>query len=195
MPVFQRKISCSMQQIIVFVVGAAVTSSMILSASAATSSVSDIAQQRMSARPWYTKSIEIGGVNCILSPATIIVTSITLFYVYYAAVLAAPKPSHVIASHILLKDHSIKSKEKLETLKAKIGTDFDKFAKMAAQISECPSSQNGGTLGRFRPGDMVPPFDKVVFDEASPVRSTLGPIQTQFGWHLIYVQDRFIQKK
>ena len=37
---------------------------------------------------------------------------------------------------------------------------------------------------------MVPPFDKVVFDPNTKVKTVLGPVQTQFGWHLIYIEDR-----
>jgi peptidyl-prolyl cis-trans isomerase C len=39
---------------------------------------------------------------------------------------------------------------------------------------------------------MAPTFDRACFDPTSELRTTIGPIQTQFGWHLIYVQDRQI---
>lgn len=49
-----------------------------------------------------------------------------------------------------------------------------------------------GLLGTFPKGSMVPPFDKVCFDPATPVGTTVGPVLTQFGYHLIYIHDRKI---
>ena len=62
------------------------------------------------------------------------------------------------------------------------------FAEVARKHSTCPSSRKGGDLGSFRPGAMVPEFDKVVF--SAPVNSVQGPVQTQFGFHLIEVTAR-----
>ncbi|MBL9080311.1 MAG: peptidylprolyl isomerase, partial [Planctomycetales bacterium] len=63
-----------------------------------------------------------------------------------------------------------------------------KFADLAKEHSECPSGQDGGDLGEFRPGQMVPEFDKVVF--SAPVNTIQGPVKTQFGYHLIEVTSR-----
>jgi peptidyl-prolyl cis-trans isomerase C len=156
--------------------------------------VNDLDRARHLAKPWYTESLVVFGVNLLITPMTLLILVFSLFYLYYAIALKLPAPSYAIASHILLSDHSDATKAKLVDAKAKIGTDFDKFSKMAAQLSECPSKNNGGTLGKFRPGNMVPPFDKIVFDPASPVRTALGPVETQFGWHLIYIQDRFLNE-
>ncbi|HQR95433.1 MAG TPA: peptidylprolyl isomerase, partial [Thiotrichales bacterium] len=54
--------------------------------------------------------------------------------------------------------------------------------------SSCPSSRQGGDLGSFRPGMMVPEFDKVVF--SAPVGVVQGPVKTQFGYHLVEVTSR-----
>lgn len=62
------------------------------------------------------------------------------------------------------------------------------FAEAAAQYSTCPSSKNGGSLGTFKQGAMVPAFDKVVFKEA--VGAIHGPVITPFGAHLIYIEGR-----
>jgi peptidyl-prolyl cis-trans isomerase C len=167
----------------------------IITNAVAAADLDDVARERHKAKPWYVKSIVLYDVNFFVTPATLIVAALSIFYLYYAFVLIAPKPATAVASHILLLDHSEKSRLKLVDAKAKIGTDFDKFAQMAAQISECPSKSQGGTLGKFQPGTMVPPFDRVVFAETSPVRTALGPIETQFGWHLIYIQDRFIPEE
>lgn len=65
------------------------------------------------------------------------------------------------------------------------GADFGDIAK---QHSTCPSGAQGGDLGQFRQGQMVPEFDRVVFnDELNTVH---GPIQTQFGYHLLEITER-----
>ena len=86
------------------------------------------------------------------------------------------------ARHIL-----VETEEACQTLKEQIeaGTDF---AEMAQQHSQCPSGQQGGDLGEFGPGQMVPEFDRVVFHEA--VGKVHGPIQTQFGYHLVEITSR-----
>ncbi|MEO0650281.1 MAG: peptidylprolyl isomerase [Planctomycetota bacterium] len=72
-------------------------------------------------------------------------------------------------------------------LKAKLdaGGDFESLAK---QHSSCPSGKGGGALGEFGPGQMVPEFDKVVFNEAVGV--VHGPVKTQFGYHLLEITSR-----
>ena len=90
------------------------------------------------------------------------------------------------ASHILMKGDDAFSK--LEELKSRIGNDPVKFAEAAAQYSTCPSGRKGGNLGEFGPGMMVKEFDKVVFKE--DVGIVHGPIKTQFGSHLILINQR-----
>ena len=59
---------------------------------------------------------------------------------------------------------------------------------MAQKHSLCPSGKSGGDLGTFSPGQMVREFDQVVFsDEVGKVH---GPVQTQFGFHLIEITSR-----
>ena len=86
------------------------------------------------------------------------------------------------ARHIL-----VKSKEACEDLKKQIESGGD-FAALASQHSQCPSGKKGGDLGEFGKGQMVPEFDKVIFsDELGKVH---GPVQTQFGYHLIEITSR-----
>jgi parvulin-like peptidyl-prolyl isomerase len=59
--------------------------------------------------------------------------------------------------------------------------------------ASCPSGKSGGSLGEFAPGKMVPEFDSVVFDEKYEVNDVVGPIKTQFGYHLIKVTDRRLE--
>ena len=86
------------------------------------------------------------------------------------------------ARHIL-----VETQEECENLKQQIedGTDF---AEAAKEHSKCPSSQQGGHLGEFSPGQMVKEFDDVVFSEE--VGKVHGPVQTQFGFHLIEITSR-----
>lgn len=86
------------------------------------------------------------------------------------------------ARHIL-----VDSEEKCNDLKTKIEGGSD-FAEVARNFSSCPSGQQGGALGEFGPGQMVKEFDDVVF--SGDLNKVLGPIKTQFGYHLIEVTDR-----
>lgn len=65
------------------------------------------------------------------------------------------------------------------------GADFGELAKVH---SKCPSSAQGGALGTFGPGQMVKEFDEVVF--SAPVGEVQGPVETQFGFHLVEVTHR-----
>jgi len=57
------------------------------------------------------------------------------------------------------------------------------FADLARQISDCPSGEDGGDLGEFGKGEMVPEFDKVAFDLKPGDVSDV--VETAFGYHLI----------
>lgn len=72
-------------------------------------------------------------------------------------------------------------------IKAKIEGGAD-FAAMAKEHSNCPSKRDGGDLGEFGPGMMVPEFDQVVF--SAPLNAVQGPVKTQFGYHLLEVTAR-----
>jgi len=86
------------------------------------------------------------------------------------------------ARHIL-----VDTEEQCLELKQQISEGAD-FAALAAEHSNCPSGKSGGDLGQFGPGMMVPEFDKVVF--SADVGSVEGPVQTEFGYHLLEVTSR-----
>lgn len=90
--------------------------------------------------------------------------------------------SKASARHIL-----VSTEEDCNQLKQQIEAGAD-FAELAKAHSQCPSGKSGGELGEFGPGQMVPEFDTVVFNEAVGV--THGPIKTQFGYHLVEVTSR-----
>lgn len=86
------------------------------------------------------------------------------------------------ARHIL-----VSTEETALDLKKQIEEGAD-FAELARTHSSCPSGKRGGDLGEFAPGVMVKEFDEVVF--SATVGETQGPVQTQFGYHLIEVTSR-----
>jgi peptidyl-prolyl cis-trans isomerase C len=73
-------------------------------------------------------------------------------------------------------------------LKAEIEAGAD-FAEVAKRKSTCFSRLRGGDLGAFRPGQMVQEFDDVVF--SGELNKLLGPVKTQFGYHLVEVTSRW----
>ena len=86
------------------------------------------------------------------------------------------------ARHIL-----VETQEQCEELKSQIEGGAD-FAELAKEHSKCPSGHQGGELGEFSPGQMVKEFDDVVF--SAEVGEIQGPVQTQFGFHLVEVTSK-----
>lgn len=95
---------------------------------------------------------------------------------------AADDVSQVCASHILVKTaaEAVQIKKDIDN-----GGDFATYARL---YSLCPSSQNGGQLGCFGRGQMVPEFERKAF--SMNVGEVSDPVMTQFGWHLIKVDDK-----
>ena len=85
----------------------------------------------------------------------------------------------VSASHIL-----VKTEDEAKEIYARISSGESSFEEEALAHSSCPSKANGGSLGEFGRGQMVPEFDVAVF--AMKVGEiTSEPVKTQFGYHLI----------
>ncbi|MFQ5449833.1 MAG: peptidylprolyl isomerase [Nitrospinaceae bacterium] len=91
------------------------------------------------------------------------------------------KVKKVQARHIL-----VGTKELADELKKKIDEGED-FSKLAEEFSECPSKKRGGDLGWFGKGSMVRPFEVAAF--TAQEGEVVGPVKTEFGWHLIYVYE------
>lgn len=87
----------------------------------------------------------------------------------------------VNAAHIL-----VSSESDARNIMARIqkGEDFEALAK---RFSKCPSKSKGGSLGWFGKGDMVKEFEDAAF--AAKKGEVVGPVKTQFGYHLILVKD------
>ena len=89
----------------------------------------------------------------------------------------------VTASHIL-----VETEDEARAVIAQLNDGAD-FAELAKEKSTGPSGPNGGELGSFGRGQMVPAFEAAAF--AMPVDSfSADPVQTQFGWHVIKVAAR-----
>lgn len=83
----------------------------------------------------------------------------------------------VRASHIL-----VETEQQAQSLMEQVKNGAN-FADLARQHSRCPSGKQGGDLGAFMRGQMVPEFEQAAFD--NPVGALVGPVRTQFGYHLI----------
>ncbi len=86
------------------------------------------------------------------------------------------------ARHLL-----VETEAQCEELKQQIEAGAD-FAEVAKQHSSCPSGRQGGDLGEFGRGQMVPEFDQVVF--SGELNKVHGPVKTQFGYHLLEITSR-----
>ncbi len=96
------------------------------------------------------------------------------------------------ASHILLMhqessgggaDRSrAEALREIEAIKGRLAAGED-FAALAAECSDCPSGQDGGDLGHFGRGAMVPEFEQAAF--VLDVGRVSDTVETDFGYHLI----------
>lgn len=93
------------------------------------------------------------------------------------------KSGTVHAKHILTETEE-KCKEILEQIEKNEKT----FEEAAKEFSTCPSGAKGGDLGSFGKGQMVPEFEKAAFE--AEIGKIVGPVKTQFGYHLIKVEDK-----
>ncbi|MGL4759927.1 MAG: peptidylprolyl isomerase [Sarcina sp.] len=93
------------------------------------------------------------------------------------------EPARVSAKHILME-----SEDEIKAVKAKIDAGEISFEEAARANSTCPSKEQDGNLGEFSRGMMVPEFEKAAFELTAGEVSE--PVQTQFGYHLIKVENK-----
>ena len=93
----------------------------------------------------------------------------------------------VTAKHILVDNEEAAKKIKNEIVAGNVS-----FEEAAEKYSSCPSKEQGGSLGAFSRGMMVPEFEEASF--TLPVGEVSDPVQTQFGYHIIKVTDRSEKK-
>jgi peptidyl-prolyl cis-trans isomerase C len=103
-------------------------------------------------------------------------------------------PPMIRASHILVKvdkgatpEQKAKALEKIKGAQKRLQGGED-FAKVAKEVSDCPSKENGGDLDFFQKGQMVPPFENAAF--AMQPGQTSDIVETEFGYHIIKVTDK-----
>ncbi|WP_417687857.1 peptidylprolyl isomerase [Roseibium sp.] len=97
-------------------------------------------------------------------------------------------PEEMKARHILVKE-----KAEAEAIIAELEGGAD-FVELAKTKSTGPSGPNGGDLGYFTKGQMVPPFEEATL-KLEKGAFTKEPVETQFGWHVILLEDKRQQEK
>ena len=145
-------------------------------------------------RPFLLRDIELGGITLPITPVTVIIFTLSALILYRSFT----KASTAVASHILLEGSSDEIKEKMMKMKREINDNAEKFAQYAAKYSTCPSGKHAtpnGSLGKFKMGVMAPTFDRAVFSLKSEVGKVIGPVQTQFGYHLILIHEKDEQRQ
>lgn len=97
--------------------------------------------------------------------------------------ISAKEVTTVCANHILVENEmdAIKLKSQIKS--------FDDFKYYARIYSSCPSGRNGGSLGCFGKRQMVKPFEDAAF--TGKLNEVSDPVQTQFGYHLLWITDRY----
>lgn len=92
------------------------------------------------------------------------------------------KPETVVASHILV-DNEEKAQEILKEIEEGLS-----FEEAASKYSSCPSKEQGGNLGEFGKGQMVPEFEAKAFE--MEINTISEPVKTQFGYHIIKLNGK-----
>lgn len=103
---------------------------------------------------------------------------------YQAEIAGRPAEEEVRARHILLA-----SEQEARAALAEVRRPGADFAEVARRRSTDPGARNGGDLGFFKRGDMIPEFEQAAF-ALSPGEITANPVRTQFGWHVIRLEER-----
>ncbi len=100
-------------------------------------------------------------------------------------------PEQRSASHILIATAGVEeaaAKKEADEVLAQVKADPKQFEKLAKEHSDDPgSAQNGGKLGFFGRGMMVPEFEQAVFNGKKG--DIVGPVKTAFGYHIIRIDD------
>ena len=93
------------------------------------------------------------------------------------------KPETISAKHILVSDI-----EEANSIKEELNNNSISFEEAAKKYSTCPSKEQGGDLGEFGRGMMVPEFEKAAFE--LEIGEISEPVKTQFGYHIILVESK-----
>ena len=101
---------------------------------------------------------------------------------------APPEGIKATARHIL-----VKTEDDATMVMDQIAEGSSSFADLAKQYSTCPSSAQGGSLGSFSPGTMVPEFDSVIFDPETQLGEVVGPVPTDVSVFLCGDLQKILQ--
>ena len=120
-------------------------------------------------------------VNTVLKNVAVSEEEVKAYYDANAEQFKEGETAH--AKHIL-----VDSEEKALEIMDAIVKGETAFEDAAREFSSCPSNAQGGDLGEFGRGQMVPEFDQVAFE--AEIGQVVGPVKTQFGYHLVKVENR-----
>lgn len=135
-------------------------------------------------RQQMTRAADAALQNALLSRAIgPMVTEQKVKERYDSTIAKKPGEEEVHARHIL-----VNSEDQAKTIITQLKSGAD-FAKLAKQYSKDPGAADGGDLGWFKKGDMVPAFAEAAF-ALQPGQITQAPVHTQYGWHVIQVEGR-----
>lgn len=119
--------------------------------------------------------------------ATSVIEKVTLEEAEAKAFFEANKEQFVADEQVSAKHILVDTEEKAKRIATEIA-DGKSFEDAAKEYSTCPSKEKGGDLGYFARGRMMPEFEKASFE--AKVGEVTGPVKTQFGYHLILVEDK-----
>ena len=120
-------------------------------------------------------------INKILADITVTDDEVKKYYEDNKEAFA--QPATVSARHIL-----VETEEEAKKAKEEIASESISFGDAAMKYSICPSNQQGGSLGEFSKGMMVPEFEEAAF--TAEIGVITEPVKTQFGYHLIVVDAK-----
>jgi peptidyl-prolyl cis-trans isomerase C len=120
-------------------------------------------------------------INKILSDVTVTDEEVKNYYESNKESFGTP--ATVSARHIL-----VETEEEAKKAKEEILSDSISFGDASMKYSMCPSNQQGGNLGEFSKGMMVPEFEEAAF--TAEIGKVTEPVKTQFGYHLILVDAK-----
>ena len=120
--------------------------------------------------------------------ATSVIDKVTLTDEEVAAYFQAHKAQFAAGAQVRAKHILVDSEDKAKKVAQEIASGSKSFEDAAKEYSSCPSKEKGGDLGFFGKGQMVPEFEKAAFE--AEIGALTGPVKTQFGYHLIRVEDK-----
>lgn len=120
-------------------------------------------------------------INKVLSEVTVTDEEVKEYY-------DANKAKYMDDASVSAKHILVSSEEEAKKIKAEIESGDISFEDAAKKYSTCPSNAEGGNLGTFKRGMMVPEFEDAAFN--AEINQVTEPVQTQFGFHLIKVEEK-----